>query len=77
MCTVVGSGFWVLNPVIKIRYLLFSILSIPLLQHSIIPTGIYGRLYPSEVPTKPGPLATDSFFLVWGHFNDTAISMGR
>ena len=37
MCTILGSGFWVLNPVIKIRYLPLLIPNIPILQHSIIP----------------------------------------
>jgi hypothetical protein len=59
MCTVLGYGFCVLDPVIKIRYLPLLIPNIPLLQHSIIPAGIYGRLHPSGVAPRPDPLDPD------------------
>jgi hypothetical protein len=63
MRTVLGSGFCVLNPVIKIRYLPLLVPHIPRLQHSIIPTGINGKLHPSGVPPKPGPLDPDIYSL--------------
>ena len=37
--------------------------NIPRLQHSIIPAGMYGRLHPSGVAPKPGPLDPDIYFL--------------
>ncbi len=46
MCTVLGYGFCVLNPVIKIRYLLLLIPNIPLLQHSIIPRVAGSKMGP-------------------------------
>ncbi len=43
-----------MNPMIKIRWFSLLIPNIPILQHSIIPAGMYGRLHPSGVTPKPG-----------------------
>ena len=61
MCTVLGSEFYVLDPVNKIRYLPLLIPNIPLLQYSIIPVS---RMVdcPCGVKPKPGLLGQDSLF---------------
>jgi hypothetical protein len=59
-----SSWICFLNPVIKIRCLLLLIPNIPLLQHSIIPAGIYGRLHLSMMVPKSGLLDPDIYWVV-------------
>jgi len=68
MLAVVGSGFCILNseslnPVIQPRYLPLLIPNIPILQHSIIPAGIYGRTHPFGMTPKSDPPDPDSLLL--------------
>ena len=54
--------YWVLKLLIELDCFPLLIPNIPILQHSIILVGMYGRLHPFGVAPKPGPLGPDSHF---------------